>query len=258
MAILKTGEVDLYYEVSGEGEPVILIQGVGVIGEGWRCQVKELEHSFETLIFDNRGIGKSGPARGPITIESMAKDIGALMDSRQWESAHLVGHSMGGVIAQQLALSEPGRVRSLSLLCTFARGRDAARPTPWVLWMSLRTRLGSRRMRRKAFLEMLIPRQALCREDLDKLATEFASLIGRDLATQPPILMKQLGALAKHDISNHLRELKSVPALVMSADEDRIALPKYGMDLASRIPRARFELIKSASHGVIIHDAAKV
>jgi len=258
MAILQTGPVDLYYELSGKGPPVILIQGVGVLGEGWRREVAELDKNFQTLIFDNRGIGQSARRAAEITIEAMAEDVLALMDSLQWDSAHLVGHSMGGVIAQQFALTAPTRVRSLSLLCTFARGKDAARPTPWVIWMSLRTRLGTRRMKRRAFLEMLLPKHSLRNADVQALAAEFGALIGRDLATQPPILMKQLKALARHDTSTRLHELKRIPTLVVSAQEDKIALPKYGRQLAEKIPGARFELLEAASHGVIIDQASRV
>src|SRR5947208_15980788 len=116
----------------------------------------------------------------------------ALRDTLGWDSAHVVGHSMGGVIAQQLDLDAPKRVRSLSLLCTFARGKDAARLTPWVLWMTLRTRLGPRRMRQRAFLEMLFSSEELLRAALASLATQVAALIGRDLAYPPPLLLKQV------------------------------------------------------------------
>jgi pimeloyl-ACP methyl ester carboxylesterase len=258
MSTLNRSNVDLYYEISGHGPPVLLIQGVGVVGEGWRLQVDALKQRFQTLIFDNRGIGKSTPSTGPISIEAMAEDARALMDVAGWESAHVVGHSMGGVIAQQLALDYPKRVRSLALLCTFARGKDAARLTPWVLWMTLRTRIGTRRMRRRAFLEMICPPAALQGADLDALAVRFGALIGRDLADQPPILMKQLMAMARHDASGRLGELRDIPTLVVSAEHDRIALPRYGQALANAIPGARFELMRDASHGVIIHAPDRI
>jgi pimeloyl-ACP methyl ester carboxylesterase len=162
---------------------------------------------------------------------------------------------MGGVIAQQLALDCPKRVRSLSLLCTFARGRDGARLTPWVLWMTLRTRIGTRRMRRRAFLEMLWPSDELQSADKDKLAARVASLVGRDLADQPPILMKQMMALARHDCSKSLGQLATIPTLVISAEFDPIALPRYGRMLAAAIPGARFEQMPGTSHGVTIQKA---
>lgn len=258
MPTLKRTEVELYYESSGVGPPVLFIQGVGVVGEGWRPQVNGLKGSFQTVLFDNRGIGKSTPCSGPITIEAMAEDTRALLDAVGWESAHVVGHSMGGVIAQQLALDDPKRVRSLSLLCTFARGKDAARLTPWVLWMTLRTRVGSRRMRQRAFLEMLLPKADLETADLDALATQIASLIGRDLADQPPILMKQLMAMARHDRLSRLGELAKIPTLVLSAEHDRIAPPSYGRKLAEAIPGARYEEFPAASHGVTLHKPGPI
>jgi pimeloyl-ACP methyl ester carboxylesterase len=257
MSILKQTDADLYYELSGYGPPVLLIQGVGVVGECWRPQVDALAQRFQTLLFDNRGIGKSTPCHGPISIESMAADARALMDAVGWQSAHIVGHSMGGAIAQQLALDCPHRVRSLSLLCTFARGKDAARLTPWVLWMTLRTRIGTRRMRRRAFLEMLWAPDELRNADKDALAERIGGLIGRDLAYQPPILMKQLMAMARHDVSTRLPQLRGIPSLVASAEYDRIALPRYGRLLADALA-GRFEIVSGASHSVTIQLAEKV
>jgi aminoacrylate hydrolase len=258
MPFSKRADVSVYYELAGQGPPVLFIQGVGVTGEGWRPQVSGLAGDFQTLIFDNRGIGKSIPCPGPIRIEAMAEDARALLDAVGWPSAHVVGHSMGGVIAQQLALDCPERVRSLSLLCTFARGKDGARLTPWVLWMTLRTRIGSRRMRRRAFLEMLFPKNDLHAANLDELAAQVSALVGRDLADQPPVLMKQVRALSHHDCSKRLGELATIPTLVLSAEHDPIALPRYGRTLAELIPGAHFEVIKAAAHGVIIHKADQI
>jgi aminoacrylate hydrolase len=238
-----------------------LIQGVGATGGAWRPQVDALKGSFRTLIFDNRGIGRSRPVRGPVSVEAMAGDARALMDAAGWESAHVVGHSMGGVIAQQLALDCPRRVRSLSLLCTFPRGKDAARLTPWVLWMSLRTRIGTRRMRRRAFLEMLSPVETLRGlgdEALDRMAAELAELIGRDLACHPPILMRQLRALSRHDTFRRLHELAGIPTWVLSAEKDPIAPPTLGCELANAIPGAVYEQFPGASHGVPIFQAGLI
>ena len=258
MPLAKQTDVEVYYELAGSGPPVLFIQGVGVAGGGWGSQVSDLAKDFQTLVFDNRGLGKSIPCRGPITIEAMAEDAWALMDAAGWESAHVVGHSMGGVIAQQLALDVPHRVRSLSLLCTFPRGKDAARVTPWVLWMTLRTRIGTRRMRRRAFLKMLFAEDDLRQADTDTLATKVGALVGRDLADSPPILMKQVRALSRHDISVRLGKLVPIPALVVSAEHDPIAPPRYGRRLAQLISGAKFEEFKGASHGVIIDRAEAI
>lgn len=258
MPLLDQFETKLHYELEGQGPPVLLVQGVGVAGTGWLPQVDGLRTRFQTLVFDNRGLGRSKPCPGPITIEAMAGDARALMDAAGWKSAHVVGHSMGGVIAQQLALDCPERVRSLSLLCTFARGRDATRLTAWMLWMTLRTRLGPRALRRRAFLEMLYPREFLRCLNRDQLAAQTAAIIGRDLADQPPVIMRQLRALAAHDASGRLGKLAGIPTLVLSAAHDRIARPEYGRTLAGAIPGAIYEEQPDASHGVIIQQADRI
>jgi pimeloyl-ACP methyl ester carboxylesterase len=258
MPLLSTPDTELHYELSGSGPPLLLIQGVGCIGETWKPQVKGLSNEWQTMIFDNRGIGRSQPCRAAITIQDMAADAQALMDAAGWESAHVVGHSMGGLIAQQLALDAPHRVRSLSLQCTFSRGAEAARLTPWVLWMNLRIRLGTRRARRRAFLKMVMPPGAVSDANADTLASEMSALVGRDLCDQPPILMKQVMAMSRHDISSKLGALAAIPTMVLSAEHDPIALPAYGRGLASLIPGASFELLPGASHAVTIHSAETV
>jgi 3-oxoadipate enol-lactonase len=261
MPTLQRPDVLLSYEVTGRGTPVLFIQGIGVAGSGWSTQTEGLKDAFTCLSFDNRGLGASMPCSGPITVEAMAEDALALMDQLQWTSAHVVGHSMGGPIAVQLALNHPERVRSLSLMCTFARGSDGAKLTPWVLWMTLRTRLGTKRMRRRAFLEMLYPPEYLATLDQnaqDALASKIAPIIGRDLAVQPPVLMRQLQALAKHDVYTRLGELGRIPTWVISGAHDKIARPDSGERLAAAIPGASFECVEDASHGLPIHLVDRV
>src|SRR5436853_481233 len=87
----------LAWKVEGIGPPVVLIQGAGLHGEGWRPQVDELRARYCCLTFDNRGMGRSQPLEGRLSIEQMTEDVLALMDAQGWESAHVVGHSMGGL-----------------------------------------------------------------------------------------------------------------------------------------------------------------
>jgi pimeloyl-ACP methyl ester carboxylesterase len=151
-------------------------------------------------------------------------------------------------------LEHPGRVRSLALLCTFGRAKDGARLTPWVLWMTLRTRLGSRRARRRAFLEMLFPKGYRPPEGEEALAARVSGLIGRDLADQPPIVMKQVRALSRHDASDRLGRLAGIPTLVVSGELDPIARPEYGRRLAEGIPGATFEVWPGTAHGLMLQQ----
>jgi len=258
MPHLSRPDVTISYTLAGSGAPVLFIQGIGVTGDGWQPQIAALSARWETLSFDNRGIGKSVPCTGDISIDAMAGDALGLIEAAGWESAHLVGHSMGGVIAQQLALNSPDRVRSLALLCTFARGSDGARISLRILWMTLRTRIGTGRMRRRAFMEMLWPKSSLRGIDIDTLASQVGTLVGRDLANSPPILLKQLKALARHDVYQQLGALRDIPTLVISGEHDPIARPESGRALAAAIPGAQFELMRDASHGLTIHRASEI
>lgn len=238
-------------EVRGSGPPVVLVQGVGVAGSGWKPQVDELADGYRCLTFDNRGMGASQPPGAPITVAQMAEDALHLMTHLGWESAHVVGHSLGGPVALEMALAHPARVRSLALLCTCARGRDATRLSPELVWLGIRSRVGSRRMRRRAFLRMVMPEQALTGADPDAIAARLAPLFGHDLADQPPIAMKQLSALRAFDARDRLARI-AVPTLVLSATDDPIAPPRFGKALAEGIPGAWWVEV-DASHGVTLH-----
>jgi aminoacrylate hydrolase len=258
MRHVQTAGARVAYTKEGQGPAVLLIQGVGLIGDGWLPQVKELSDRFTLIRFDHRGIGASTITDGEITIEAMAADALAIMDHEQIESFHVVGHSMGGMIAQQVALEAPHRVESLSLLCTFASGKQATRLTLPMVWLGLRSRLGPRASRRNAFLEIIMPSKHLRTLNRVQLAEELAPLFGHDLADQPSIVLKQLRALGNYDRWTDLARLKSIPTLVLSATEDKIALPEYGRELASCIPGARFIEISDAGHGVPIQLAGQV
>ena len=110
---------NLNYSVQGVGSPVLFIQGVGVHGLGWQPQIDELASDYQCITFDNRGVGASQPIGTRISVSQLADDLLAILNAERIESAHIVGHSLGGLIALQFALSERERVRSLSLLCTF-------------------------------------------------------------------------------------------------------------------------------------------
>ena len=237
---------------------ILLIQGVGLVGEGWRPQVDDLSDAFEPVTFDNRGIGAGPALDGPLTIEQMAADALAVMDRLGVDRFHVVGHSMGGVIAQDVALRWPERVASLALVCTFAHGAQATSLTLPMIVTGLRTRVGSRRMRRRAFLEMVYPPSALVGRDTDALARELEPLFGHDLADQPPVVMKQLGAMSRYDARHRLAGLGTISTLVVSGELDRIARPAFGRELASAIPGARYVELPGAAHGVPIHDAPAI
>lgn len=235
-----------------------MIQGSGVGAAGWGPQVDALRSSFTCLCFDNRGYGESQPVGGRLTVERMAEDALALMDAQGWTDAHVVGHSLGGLVALFLAHAAPARVRSLALLCTFASGAVPTRLTPWLIGAGLRTRLGTRRSRRDAFLQMILSPSELARVDRDALARHLGELFGRPLERQPRIVMDQLRAMRNADATPFLHALDSIPSLVVSAEHDRIAPPSAGHALAAAIPGARYVEITGTAHACTILEADRI
>src|SRR5438045_9339884 len=122
LAIASDG-VRLHYDVFGrrDGEPVLMIQGLGADERGWTLQRRAIGRDHRGIVFDNRGVGRSDKPVGSYDLEQMAADAVAVLDAAGFESAHVIGASMGGVLAQIMAVRYPSRVRSLVLACTACR-----------------------------------------------------------------------------------------------------------------------------------------
>jgi aminoacrylate hydrolase len=255
---LSIGNVELSYAVAGSGPAVLCIQGAGVIGNGWQPQVESLSPLFMMLTLDNRGIGNSSRGDRAVTIERMAADALAIADAERLDRFHLIGHSMGGLIAQEVALTARHRVKSLALLCTFADGARATSLSIRMLVLAMRSRIGTRAMRRIGMVRMIMPDAYIRQRSAADLAKELGDLFGRDLADQPQIISEQLGAMSKYSAAPRLPELSGIPTLVLSGSHDPIAPPLLGRDVASRIDGARFVEFSDASHALPIQCAREV
>lgn len=260
-SVVKRLGCPLHFKISGQtGPKVLLIQGTGLHGDGWRPQVDALSTDHQCLTFDNRGMGKSQPiGQAEISVPQMALDAKAVLDHVGWESAHVVGHSLGGLVALQLALTDRARVASLGLLCTFADGRAATGMTWPKLWLGLRSYVGSRSMRRQAFLQMVMPKHHLRQTpDLNALAISLEPLFGHDLADHPPVEMKQLRAMGGCDLTHRLPELDGLPTMVVTAAHDLIAGTAPGQLIARSIQGTVHHSLPGAGHGATIQCAGQI
>jgi pimeloyl-ACP methyl ester carboxylesterase len=246
------GDLRIGYERSGQGPLVLLIQGVGLAGRAWRPQVERLKSEFECLTVDNRGLGQSTGDVRKLSISSMVGDIAMLLDRLQLERVHVVGHSMGGVIAQEFALQHPTRVRSLTFMCTFSRGKDALVPSWIMLNHWLFTSLGTSNARRRAFARMVSSEEYIKKCGIDAVVAELEAVFERSLAQPPKVVGAQLRALSGHDSLARLPELTPVPCLVLSGEKDPIARPLYGRRLAEGIGSARFVEVPDQGHALPI------
>ncbi len=243
----------LAYRVDGAGPPLVMIQGVGAQGTSPNPQIERLAPHYTCLSFDNRGIGASQPVGGELTSFQMAKDTLALMDHLGWASAHMVGHSFGSIVALQVALINKARVRSLSLLCAFAKGEDAVDLSVRLIWIIVRLRHAPPRIRREAFLELVLP-PGHPELHSEKMADRISVIVGHDVAEMPPITSRQIKAMRASDVTSRLHELAGVLTLVINGGKDMIARPELGRALAAGIRGARYMEIPDAGHSLPIID----
>lgn len=236
------------YSVQGSGAPVVMIQGVGVAGCGWRPQLEALRGDYSLCTFDHRGVGDSTGV--PSTIEEMAADSIAVMDALGWTAAHVVGHSMGSSVAVALALDAPKRVLSLGLFCAVDHGRAIFGLSPRAIWRQLRTRFGSAEARRRAFFRLVSPTALAGAHDVDVERLERA--FGRRLNEFPAVALRQVRALGRFDPRAGLPRLASIPSLVVSAEEDIVCPPAAGARLAAAM-EAAFECVPGA-HAIPVQN----
>ncbi len=258
MQFMTREDARIAYERLGDGPPVLFIQGAGVPRVGWRPQLESLHEHLTCVAYDHPGLGDSGEPTRPVTIPRLVHEAVELLDHLGWPSAHLVGHSMGGIIAHQLALAHPERVRSLSLLCTFAYGKQATRPTLKMAWVGTRSMIGTRRSRRRAWLEMILAPSQRRGQDPDALAATYGEIFGRDLADTPGITREHLKAMGDHALPAGMDALASVPSLVVSGAHDIIARPAYGEQLARLISADRYVELDDAAHGLTVTHRTEV
>jgi 3-oxoadipate enol-lactonase len=237
--------MELNYERAGKGEPLLLIQGILATHLSWgRPFSALLERSFDVVSFDNRGMGLSQRVTEPFSIVEMATDAVGLLDALEIESAHVLGISMGGMIAQELALAHPDRLRSLTLGCTYCGGPGSQLMDPddsRALIEALAS--GDRDRIYRAIYELnLSPR---FRGEPSHYA-EFAEM-AQALPAPRQTIGLQAQAIAGHDTSARLPQL-SIPTLVVHGTADRVLGYPNGPLVTSLIPGARLETLEDVGH----------
>lgn len=243
MAHVTANGVELWVEQEGDGPDVLFVAGLADEGASWADQVAGLRDRYRLTVFDNRGVGRSGAPPGPYRIADFAVDTVALMDALGLERPHLVGSSMGGAIAQEIAIGHPERVRSLVLNGTWCRG-DRFLHEIFKSWMWAARRADSVR-------DFLVAVNLWC----------FAPRIWNDgtmdgwldTAEASPHAQSveafcwSAEALLGHDTADRVRSV-GAPALVTVGELDLVLPPRFSRELAERIPGARLEVIAGAGH----------
>jgi 3-oxoadipate enol-lactonase len=250
MPTIEANGQTLYHEVHGEGEPLLLVMGLAADTMAWAMQVPAFSAGYRTIIFDNRDVGQSSMAAGRYEITDMAQDTLALADGLELESFHLVGVSMGGAIAQEVALAAPDRVRTLTLAMTWPRGGA---------WAAKLSELWSARVEHMSREERVDELMLLTlSEDFFENADGVAWL--RDLMLQNPhpqsadAFARQLDASSRHDTRERLGRL-AIPTHVIGAEHDILVPVWKSSELAELIPGARLSVIDAGPHGANLENA---
>ncbi len=233
------------YVRSGAGEPLLLITGLSGSHASWgEPFLSLLEPELDLIAYDHRGIAGSTPASGSFTIADLAADAAGLLDALGIESAHVLGISMGGMIAQELALAHPGRIRTLTLGCTYPGG-PGSKLTDGAVVQRLMAGFGAgdaEALLRMSFAANVSPAYAATPGTWD-------SFVAAALAVPAPIpvLFEQLRATAAHDAQSRLASI-AAPTLVIHGELDEMLDVANGELIAQLIPGARLEVFPGVGH----------
>ena len=247
MPIVKVQDIDMYYEVHGEGEPLVMIMGLGGGSSLWWQQVETFSSHYRVVTFDSRGVGATDKPDNPYSMEMMAGDVMGLLEVLEISATHVYGVSMGGMVAQEIALRYPDRVISLILGASSCGGAHAIYPPPGTL-------------------DVLFDMQSLPPEEAARVAASllFSNTFiesnpgrlkellakGMESTASPQGFRRQAQATMSFDTFDQLPQIR-IPTLVIAGTEDRILPVENSKILASRIPGAELLLLDGVGHGYL-------
>ena len=237
--------ISLFYQRHGAGEPVLLIQGMSGTHLAWgEAFMAGLGDDLDVVVYDHRGVGESTPQTDEFTIAQLADDAAGLLDALGWDDAHVLGISMGGMVAQELALRHPQRIRTLTLGCTYPGGAEAQLADPALIQELAGALLSGDRERalRTGYAANLSTVHIA-----DEANWEPFRAMATAMPVAVPVIMLQMQAVMGHDTSARLESIEA-PTLIVHGTEDRMLPVVNGELIARAIPDARLELLEGVGH----------
>ncbi len=245
----------IYYEVRGSGPPLALVEGLGYAMWMWILQIEDLSRDHKVIVFDNRGVGKSDKPQYLYTMDLFAEDLKAVLDSTGTDSAHVLGVSMGGMIAQQFALKYPQRVRSLILVATHHGGRDIDPPPE----ETVRAMFGPPPPHIKNERDLYRYRMsyAFSKEWIESNRDLLERLIEHRIREPQPYeaYINQAMAVAGFDASASISRIEC-PVLIINGENDRVVPVSNAFKLHSKIKGSSLVIFRGAGHVVNIERSA--
>jgi pimeloyl-ACP methyl ester carboxylesterase len=254
----QIGEVKIHYTEAGDGAPLLLIMGFGMPGDAWLVALPFLE-GFHAIYFDNRGTGQSDKPEGPYTMAQMADDAAGLLDHLAIQQAHVYGMSMGGMIAQELVLRHPQRVRSLVLGCTMCGGAYAKLGEQAVIDTLLEMVQGMGRTDPATWVDrqlpIIFPRAWIeANPGIRDMLVMLAPLLP---PTPPETAQRAMAGMFGWTTYDRLPQI-TAPTLIIHGDQDVIIPVENAYILKERVPGSQLHIVKGAGHGYPAQDPAGV
>jgi 3-oxoadipate enol-lactonase len=245
MTLARVGEIELDYHRAGTGPPLLAIMGMSGTKVHWgQPFLESLRRDFELVVYDHRGVGASSRLDGPLTIAQLAHDAALLLDALELDSAHVLGISMGGMVAQELALASPEKIRTLTLGCTYCGGEGSALASQDVMSRLAEAMMSGDRQRaiRTAWEVNVSPAFAA---DDDAFA-RFLDL-GLHNAVPVDVIMAQMQAIMGHNTAARLPSI-ALPTQVIHGTVDQMLPLENARQIAALIPDARLEIFDDVGH----------
>ncbi len=246
MPHVKANGINVFYREAGEGEPVLLLQGFEMDHRGWSVQAQVLRQHFRCVSIDNRDVGQTDRASGPYSVADMAADALGVLDALDIERAHVVGHSLGGAIGQEMAISHPERVDKLALISSYVYmgSRDRA--------IAEARKVSRAKMSLGEYYTAIFP--WIYSEADYSVTGQVETILERASANPEPqpydAYCRQSDAVVSHDTRGRLGRI-SAPTLVLAGDADLATPLEQSEQLRDGIPNARLQVIKGGGHGIL-------
>lgn len=248
MPKVHANSIDIYYEIAGQGHPLVVISGLGYTLWQWHKMIPGLSKYYKMIAFDNRGVGRTDKPEGPYSADLLADDTAGLLEALEIEQAHVMGHSMGGFIAQALVLKHPEKVDKLVLAATNFGGPNHIPVTPEAMAVLSDVSGDPIERFKRGIVVSCAPGFAEAHPEIVEEWLEYRAQNPIEPEPYQAQMAIGLGLLsAQASFEEKLSDVQA-PTLILFGEHDKVVLPGNAELLAEKIPYSRIHILSNAGH----------